>query len=247
MQRRRAAWFLRGAFGLPGSGRNLVFYSIQRQLQFRLQLGAEHGADRHRLLWPFNYHQPDVLVSTAGGWTFNAGRLGLYLQQRGPSPFGLLSFTGAGIVSNGGIAAIINNVVQFNNTSTAGSAAIIKRLRHMVFNNTSTAGNAAITIQAPSSDTSTAGSANIDTLTNGLTAFVDSSTAGNASITAQSGGNIVFSSSASAGTATLIANTGGSIFFQDAASGGTARFVTTAGGVVSIAGLTSSGTTAGSI
>jgi hypothetical protein len=68
----------------------------------------------------------NVLTSTTlGGWSFNAGAPAYTFTL---SPIAAVRFTGAGIV-NGGSATIFNNdVVSFENSSTAGNATIINVL-----------------------------------------------------------------------------------------------------------------------
>ena len=85
-------------------------------------------------------------ATDVGGWTFNAGA-GNYTFANGQS----LNFDGAGIVINGGRAAI--NVLDQGslnllNASTAGSANIVNATgRTLNFYNTSSAGNATIANQ----------------------------------------------------------------------------------------------------
>jgi uncharacterized protein with beta-barrel porin domain len=71
---------------------------------------------------------------TVGGWTFNGGSYGF--TNNGHA----LTFTGAGIVQNGGAVAIIGNT-SFNNSSTAGNATLTG---DATFRGNSTGGNAAI-------------------------------------------------------------------------------------------------------
>jgi autotransporter-associated beta strand protein len=93
-------------------------------------------------------------VIDVGGWTFNAGASS-YTFNNGN--FAVI-FLGAGIVVNGGSAAITNNnALEFLDSSTAGSAAITNN-RVIEFLNTSTAGNAAITNTGPGSEVFFSGS-----------------------------------------------------------------------------------------
>jgi hypothetical protein len=63
-----------------------------------------------------------ALNTTIGGFTFNAGASS-YSFSLGNNP--TLTFTGAGIVVNGGAATFTNNgTLNFNNSSTAGLATI---------------------------------------------------------------------------------------------------------------------------
>jgi autotransporter-associated beta strand protein len=97
--------------------------------------------------------------------------------------------------------------VNFNNTSTAGSAGITNS-GFLQFLDTSTAGSASIANNSGGSlrffGTSTAGSATIANDANGLLRFFDTSTAGNATITNNS--NLFFFDTSTAGTATIINN-----------------------------------------
>jgi len=98
--------------------------------------------------------------ATVGGWTFNAGN---YLFTATGTD---MTFTGAGIVVNGGSVSY-NNVtggnVNFLNSSTAGTATITNGW-NLFFQSNSTAGSATIT-------------------NNGELAFFGNSTGGNAAIT----------------------------------------------------------------
>jgi len=114
---------------------------------------------------------PDLNVltsTTVGGWTFNAGAPAYTFTL---SPIAAVRFVGAGI-ANGGSATIFNNdIVSFENSSTAGNAAIINVLSTslIVFRDSASAGNATIT-SAPAlssvlfRDTSAAGNATINIL-----------------------------------------------------------------------------------
>jgi autotransporter-associated beta strand protein len=132
-----------------------------------------------------------------GGFTFNPGA-SAYSFSLGSQT---LSLTGAGIVINGGSAAITINsggLLQFSNASTAGSAAITNNdAGSIAFLNNSTAGNATITNSASLgfSNTSTAGSAAITNIGTGFIGFFNNSTAGNAAITNSNAGIVDFSSS----------------------------------------------------
>ena len=178
--------------------------------------------------------------TTVGGWTFNAGASN-YTFTNG----NVLNFTGAGIVVNGGSAAITNTAsLNFNNTSTAGSATITNNGHNSFtfFNDTSTAGTATITntgtlnfnnaITAGSAtinnagglyfyDTSTAGSAVITN--NDFLYFNDTSTAGSAAITNNSG--LAFNDTSTAGSATITNNLG--LNFIDTSTAGNATITNT--------------------
>jgi autotransporter-associated beta strand protein len=139
--------------------------------------------------------------TTIGGWTFNAGAPA-YSFTNGNN----LTFTGAGIVINGGSASITNNGnLEFANTSTAGSASITNN-NEISFNSSSTAGNASITNNAglEFANSSTAGSASITN--NNFMSFIDTSTAGSASIT--NNNFIQFFSTSTAGNASITNNNG---------------------------------------
>src|SRR5258708_7056573 len=74
--------------------------------------------------------------TTIGGWTFNSGASAYSLTNSGL----ILDFSGAGIVINGGSAAITNfGLLNFNNSSTAGSTTIDDRRGITTFLDTSTA------------------------------------------------------------------------------------------------------------
>ena len=187
--------------------------------------------------------------ATIGGWTFNSGAPAYSFTNN--NTFATLSFTGAGIVINGGSATITNNGVSgisFFNTSTAGSATITNNAGSGIrFNDTSTAGSATITNNSGINfdNTSTAGSATITNNTNAFLVFFNHSTAGSATIT-NNGGSVSFgfANQSTAGSATIINN--GLTQFRDQSTGGTARFINGAAGSIDLSNLSSS-MTAGSI
>jgi autotransporter-associated beta strand protein len=180
--------------------------------------------------------------ATVGGWTFNAG----------PSNYSFsntqsLSFTGAGIDIQGGSAAITNNSggsLTFNNTSTAGSAAITNTSGstsfnggRLIFNNTSTAGSATITNRNGPvifNDASTAGSATILTTDGGFNRvfFENTSTAGSASITANNAAEVHFNATSTAGSATITTTNGGSLIFDNTSTAGNAAITNNSGSVI---------------
>ena len=160
-----------------------------------------------------------ALNTTIGGFTFNAGASS-YNFSLGTNP--TLTFTGAGIVVNGGAAAFANNgTLNFNNSSTAGLATINNTgSATLNFNNSSTAGLATI---------NNVGSANLN--------FNDSSTAGFATITAD--GNFNFNNSSTAGHATLIII--GSAGFNDGSTAGSATITNNAGGLINFSSTATAG------
>jgi autotransporter-associated beta strand protein len=157
--------------------------------------------------------------TTIGGWTFNPGASNYTFTNAQT-----LQFNGAGIVVNGGSAAITNNGnLLFNNNSSAGSA-IITNNSGLEFNNASTAGTATIANNTNGvvsfNDNSSAGNATITNSVLGQIVFIGASTAGNATITNNSNAvvSLSFGENSSAGNATIINNSAGMIFF----GGGTA-------------------------
>ncbi|MGL3214345.1 autotransporter domain-containing protein [Bradyrhizobium sp. BR 1433] len=143
-----------------------------------------------------NQNNVSFLADTfVGGWTFNAGASS-YTFTNGQT----LAFNGAGIVINGGSAAITNNnTLVFLATSTAGNAAITNNIGAARFLNTSTAGSATITNQDALEffNSSTAGNATITN--NAFLRFFSTSTGGTARLINGAGGNIDLSSLTSAG------------------------------------------------
>ncbi|CAN7661093.1 autotransporter domain-containing protein [Bosea sp. LjRoot9] len=152
---------------------------------------------------------------TFDGWTFNAGASDYIFAATYPA---WLQFVGAGIVVNGGSAAITNgHVLIFYNASTAGSATITNT-GNLYFNNSSSAGSAAITnsYSLVFGNSSTAGSANI-TNNYGLS-FNDTATAGSATITSSSSGTMTFGGTSTAGSAFITNN--GALYFNNASTAG---------------------------
>jgi autotransporter-associated beta strand protein len=177
-------------------------------------------------------------ATTIGGWTFNAGASNYTFTNNGS----LLTFTGAGIVINGGSANITSSFMDFQNSSTAGSATITTS-QVLEFDNSSTAGSATITNtgNVGFDNSSTAGNATITN--NSYLVFQGTSTAGNATITNNDA--LVFFDSGTAGSATITNN--GDLGFNDTSTAGNARLINGATGVIDLSGLTSGGMTAGSI
>jgi autotransporter-associated beta strand protein len=152
-----------------------------------------------------------------GGWTFNAGASGYTFSN---SQF--LIFNGAGIVINGGSAAITNSgFIFFYGTSTAGTAAITNNGGSSLnFYDTSTAGSAAITNNGDLlfNDASTAGGAAITN--NGGLDFLHTSTAGSAAIINNGGSLLTFNDTSTAGSASI--TNSGFLLFNDASTAGSA-------------------------
>jgi autotransporter-associated beta strand protein len=161
-----------------------------------------------------------------GGWTFNAGASN-YTFSNG----NILTFTGAGIVIDGGSATITNiGTIEFDNTSSAGSAAITNISGDVYFFNGSTAGGATLTNGVGSivfTDTSSAGSATIINNTAGTVGFINDSTAGSAIITNNGIGTINFNDTSSAGSAAITNNGIGTINFDDTSTAGDATITNT--------------------
>jgi outer membrane autotransporter protein len=175
-------------------------------------------------------------ASTAvGGWTFNAGASNYTFTISYP---GTLQFVGAGIVVNGGSATIIaNNILTFNNASTAGSAAITNT-SSMLFYGSSTAASATITNNYALTfrDTATAGNAIITNNTSGFFAFYDTSTAGSAAIT--NNGSMWFDGASTAGSAS-IGNNGTLTFYSNSTAG---NATITNGAILNFYGTSTAGT-----
>jgi autotransporter-associated beta strand protein len=170
-------------------------------------------------------------ISTSiGGWTFNAGASAYAFDIASGQ---ILAFNGAGIVVNAGSAAITDGgILQFHNTSTAGSAAIITTgggSQFVQFFDTSTAGSAAITNNNNGflifTDNSTAGSAAI--ANTGIVSFTSASTAGSAAITTN-GGGVSFNSTSTAGSA-AISNNAGFVSFYSSSTAGSATIANNLG------------------
>ena len=162
---------------------------------------------------------------TLGGWTFNAGAADYTFTTNNNNT---LTFTGVGIVINGGSATITNNgLLLFQNSSTAGGATINNTgSGQLQFADSSSAGTAVINNgdSLEFYNTSTAGNANIANGTGTLNFYANSS-AGNATIANQ---NLTyFNGYSTAGNAT-ITNDGG-ISFQNFSTGGNATITNNGG------------------
>jgi autotransporter-associated beta strand protein len=186
-----------------------------------------------------------------GGWTFNPGA-SAYTFTNGQ----VVDFNGAGIVINGGSAAITNSGdVTFLQSSSAGSATIINTFNlffrtnstagsagitnydHMEFRDASTAGSASVTNNALLFFTfgSTAGSAAITN--NSSLFFLDTSTAGSANITNNS--SLTFGSSSTAGSAAI--TNASAVQFSDTSTAGNASITNTINGVVNFRNASTAG------
>jgi autotransporter-associated beta strand protein len=159
--------------------------------------------------------------TTIGGWTFNAGAFNYTFTGANNQ---VLTFTGGGIVINGGGASIANNSdLEFKNGSTAGAATITNNFDLLFYNN-STAGNATIINNANSgvdfNNTSTAGSATVNNSGfGGAITFETGSTAGSATINNNiNGATIGFNPGSTAGNAT-VNNYFGQLYFASASAG----------------------------
>jgi uncharacterized protein with beta-barrel porin domain len=188
--------------------------------------------------------------TTTNGWTFNAGASAYAFTNNH-----VLAFSGAGIVINGGSAAITNNdnVGFFNtstvflNSSTAGSAAIINNNTGTVaFGNTSTAGSATITNnnfgRVAFGNTSTAGSATITNNNFGFMGFADTSTAGSATITNKNSSSVQFVNTSTAGSASITNNN--LVQFRNTSTAGSATITNNGGGFISFANASTAGSAA---
>jgi autotransporter-associated beta strand protein len=119
-------------------------------------------------------------TTNVGGWTFNAGASNYTFTN-----VNVVKLNGAGIVVNGGSATFVNgNLLQFQNSSTAGNATITNN-SNLIFANSSSAGNATITNNSILliSDTATGGTARF---INGMNGAIDLSSLTSASATAGS-------------------------------------------------------------
>ncbi|WP_426441653.1 autotransporter outer membrane beta-barrel domain-containing protein [Bradyrhizobium genosp. P] len=158
-------------------------------------------------------------------------------------------FTGAGS-ANSGTGAVTYNIngggaLNFNSTSTAGTATINNTSGDVEFNANSSAGSAMITngLTLNFNDSTSAGSSTI--INNGTLTLDTSATASTANITNNQ--TLSFTGSSTAGTATITTNNLATTIFSGSSTGGNARFITNAGGTFDVSGLATSGMTAGSI
>ena len=152
--------------------------------------------------------------STAGQATFQSSDSSITLKFFDTSTAGSATISGAQIVqfnnsSTAGSASIINSNAEFFDASTAGNSTINSSgpqvAGNIVFNGSSTAGNASIlsnVIQFRNS--SNAGNASLTTA--GYTEFIQMSDAGSATLTSNNGNIIVFADSSNAGHASILNN-----------------------------------------
>jgi autotransporter-associated beta strand protein len=129
----------------------------------------------------------------------------------------------------GTVSLINNNLVTFEDFSSAGSAHITNNLNGQIDFFTS----------------ASAGTATISNAAGATLNFHSSTTAASSAIT--NDGTVTFDGSATAGNATITTNNAATTNFTGTSTGGSARFITNAGGTVDISGLTSGGMTSGSI
>jgi len=154
-------------------------------------------------------------------------------------------FQNASNAGNANTTVVNNEIVQFNDTSSAGSATFTNNIQIDFFDSTSAA-NANITNAATGTITfnnsATAGSATIGNPNGGTIDFTNTSTAGSAAIT--NAGLVAFSNTASAGNAGFINNSGGSIKFANTSTGGAATFTNNTGAAIAFNDTSTAGTTA---
>ncbi len=182
-----------------------------------------------------------TITNNAGGVTqffdtSTAANAILTVNANGAIGFNNSSTAGNATITTTGVSASDFGVVNFVDTSSAGTARITNNDGLTQFFNNSTAGNATIVNTGTAgilgttqfNGTSTAGNAIILNEANGVTQFVDTSTAANATLTANAGGAIGFNNSSTAGNATITttgvsASDFGVVNFVNTSSAGTAR------------------------
>jgi uncharacterized protein with beta-barrel porin domain len=158
-----------------------------------------------------------ILNNSTNIQTFNTTSGNSLVFQNGSSASG---GTGTGGVTiNNQSGAFIN----FQNTSTAGSATIVNN-SILQFNDTSAAGSAQITnnVETDFFDGSSAGTAHITNATAGTLTFNNTATAASATIT--NAGGIQFNNSATAGSSNINNNGPGTITFSNSSSAGSMVF-----------------------
>jgi autotransporter-associated beta strand protein len=182
-------------------------------------------------------------TTSVGTIQFNAGAPTYTLVGNGQS----VTLNGTGIVNNSAVTQNFTVVtpgssLNITNSASLGNLAVNNR-QLLQFNNTSTAGTANITNGGLTAipggaldtlnfkDSSTAGSATILNQVSGLAFFVNSSTAGNAVIFNTTGAQLMFQDTSTAGSATITNFTGATTRFQNSATAGTANITNTLGTV----------------
>jgi autotransporter-associated beta strand protein len=203
-------------------------------------------------------------ATSIGGWTFNAGASNYTFTLSSPNT---LTFNGAGILINGGSAAITNvaGTIAFNNASTAGSAQFVNQgtgglIRFGILGGTDTANAGTAVIQNGNHAElgglfggesvqffghTSAASATITNDGKGETFFRDQSTAGNASIINNGRDGLQFGVGGGTDTATAgnayIENNTGSTFFLAHTTAGNATIVANQFGTVSFSDSSTGG------
>lgn len=169
-------------------------------------------------------------ASASAGTTALSVGLGNGLYGVAYEGIGTITFNNS---STAGTAAILNGgSVNFNQTATAANSLIVTGEGGTVnFNNASSAGNSLIAVGAFGGG--------------GTLNFNGTSSAGNAHI--ESVGTVSFGGASTAGNATIETFRGGTTFFSGASTGGTARLIADAGGIVDFSGVATFSFTVGSI
>jgi uncharacterized protein with beta-barrel porin domain len=140
---------------------------------------------------------------------------------------GFINFQNTSSAGNTHATIVNNGIMQFNDTSTAGSATVTNNVQTDFFDGSS-AGTANITNAAAATltfnNTATAGTSTIGN--SGTIQFNNSATAGTSTVTNTGTATIAFNNSSNAGSATLnSALVGGSITFNDTSSAANANIV----------------------
>ena len=140
---------------------------------------------------------------------------------------GFINFQNTSSAGNTHSTIVNNGIMQFNDTSKAGSAIITNNLQMDFFDGTS-AGSAQITNAAAATltfnNTATAGTSAITN--NGAVQFNNSSTAGSSTITLVGTATLTFNNSATAGSSTINSSlVGSTITFNDTSNAGSANIV----------------------
>ncbi len=155
---------------------------------------------------------------------------------------GFIFFANTSNAGNAVTSYVNNGILQFTDTSSAGSATFNNTIQIDFFDST-TAANANITNSGTLTFNvnATAGNAIIGNA-GGTLQFNNSSTAGNAQIT--NTGAVTFSNSATAGSAIITNNSGGTIDFFNTSTGGSATFTNNASAAITFHDTSTAGTTA---